>query len=899
MGAMMVKKGKKQDPRKPQNQFAVIDQKNQQVGQQTNVVINPVTHVPLSAEGANFEALRESYLSRVFKQTCDLELSGIDPKAATTEACQKMQLSAVYTGLLTRQPEIDAEKFAGSARPGRAEHSMTLSALALLNREKYLVLLGDPGSGKSTFINFVALCLAGEKMGNLLANIGVMRAPLPFEEDETRGDKRKEKRRQPWDHGPLLPVRIVLRDLAARGLSEPGAAANRDTLWKFIGAELGNNLKEFAPHLKKVLQEEGGLILLDGLDEVPDASNRRIQVKEAVKGFVEDFPKCRVLATSRTYAYQRQEWKLDGFAEALLSPFSPKQISHFVEKWYEHIGHVRNLNNEEAKGRASLLITAIERSERLAELAERPLLLTLMASLHAWRGGSLPEKREQLYADAVELLLDQWESPKVVRDASGQPILQQSSIAEWLRVDKSVVRWELNQLAFEAHRDQPQLVGTADISQERLVADLMRIARNKEVNPLQIEAYIRDRAGLLAARGDGVYTFPHRTFQEYLAACHLTDFGFPDAAADLLRADPQRWREAVLLAGSKAARGTSAAAWFLAEALCFREVAVMKDGGNFDADCWGALLAGQTLLENERERLGQVSERNAPRLKRFRQWLLLIVVEGLLPPVDRALAGECLSVFGDARDLEELVPVPEGKFFMGNDRDKDARPKHEVFLPGFKIGRYPVTNSQYRAFINATGRTWYFSKGLRPEYANCPAESVEWYDARAFCEWLTVEWRKAGRIFGDEIVRLPTEAEWEKAARGTGGRDYPWGDSWEEGRCNTSESKIGGTCAVGMFPGGASPYGCLDMAGNVWEWTSSLWGKNFGKPDFKYPYRPDDGRENLDAGNEILRVLRGGSWNRDQYFARCAGRYWDCPYNWHDYVGFRVVVSPISPPSAL
>jgi predicted NACHT family NTPase len=237
--------------------------------------------------------------------------------------------------------------------------------------------------------------------------------------------------------------------------------------------------------------------LLDGLDEVPDSLNRRLQVKQAVRGFVEDFSKCRVLSTSRTYAYQKQEWKLDGFAEAVLSPFSPRQVSHFIEKWYDHIGVVRNLNSEEARGRAKLLISAIKNSERLAE---RPLLLTLMASLHAWRGGSLPEKREQLYADAVGLLLDQWESPNVVRNAKGDVIVQQTSIAEWLKVDKDVVRSELNRLAFEAHRDQPQLVGTADISQDRLTAGLMRIARNQEVNPIGIEAYLRDRAGLLAAR---------------------------------------------------------------------------------------------------------------------------------------------------------------------------------------------------------------------------------------------------------------------------------------------------------------------------------------------------------------------------------------------------------------
>ena len=619
---------------------------------------------------------------------------------------------------------------------------------------------------------------------------------------------------------------------------------------------------------------------------MPDSQNRRVQVKQAVKGFVDDFPKCRVLATSRTYAYQKQEWKLDGFAEAVLSPFSPKQVSHFVEKWYEHIAVVRNLNSDEAKGRAKLLISAIKSSERLAELAARPLLLTLMASLHAWRGGSLPEKREQLYADAVGLLLDQWESPKVVRDAKGDVIVQQSSIAEWLKVDKDVVRSELNRLAFEAHRDQPQLVGTADISQDRLIAGLMRIARNQEVNPIGIEAYLRDRAGLLAARGEGIYTFPHRTFQEYLAACHLTDFEFPDKAAYLAKNDPQRWREAVLLAGAKASRGTAAAAWYLAEELCYGDPPSNKNERDIDQDCWGALFAAQTLLENERDRLENAAGRNKAKLERIKQWMLFIVSNGLLPPVDRVLAGEALAVLGDDRDFEELVAVPAGPFEMGSNEYEDERPPHKVSLPGFKIGRYPVTNAQYRRFIETTGRGWNSKIGVVVERSNCPAAEITWHDALSFCEWLTEEWRKQGKIAAGEIVRLPTEAEWEKAARGTEGRVYPWGKDWDKDKCNTAESGLGKTSAVGMYPSGVSPYGCLDMAGNVWEWTSSLWGKDSMKPDFKYPYRPDDGRENLEAGDEGRRVLRGGSWVYVLGFARCAFRNWGSPNLRGDSMGF-------------
>ena len=526
----------------------VFDQRGQQVGTQYNVA-GDLFQQAAPPPAADPAVLRRAYLHRLIQQTRRLPLTGVDPKAAATEGSRELSLSAVYTALLTQHIpqfiEDEERKLLARLERGRLRN---LSALELLNYEPRLALLGDPGSGKSTFVNFAGLCLAGETLGDPEANLVTLTAPLPVEEKRQQ-DKKPQP--QPWDHGALLPVRIVLRDLAARGLPEPGQPAGGDTLWAFIVTELGQTLKEYAPHLKKELQEQGGLILLDGLDEVPDAHQRRVQVKQAVQGFAADFPRCRFLVTSRTYAYQRQDWKLEGFTEAVLSPFTPAQIARFVETWYAHIAVARTMDAKDAQGRASLLKTAIERSTRLAELATRPLLLTLMASLHAWHGGSLPEKREELYAAAVDLLLDQWESPKVVRDAAGQPLIRQPSLAEWLKVDRAVVRAELNRLAFEAHRDQPQLVGTADVAQDRLVDALLEVANNPDVKPNRLVEYIRDRAGLLAARGEGVYTFPHRTFQEYLAACHLTDFGFPRYLVELGRADPQRWREATLLAGPK------------------------------------------------------------------------------------------------------------------------------------------------------------------------------------------------------------------------------------------------------------------------------------------------------------------------------------------------------------
>ena len=120
---------------------------------------------------------------------------------------------------------------------------------------------------------------------------------------------------------------------------------------------------------------------------------------------------------------------------------------------------------------------------------------------------------------------------------------------------------------------------------------------------------------------------------------------------------------------------------------------------------------------------------------------------------------------------------------------------------------------------------------------------------------------------------------------------FPWADEWREDCANTSEAGIGDTCAVGIFPNGGSEAGCLDMAGNVWEWTRSLWGKDLLKPDFKYPYNPDDKeREDLRAEDEVWRVVRGGSWDLLRVFARCASRGGNRPVGRDVYVGFRVVL---------
>jgi formylglycine-generating enzyme required for sulfatase activity len=232
----------------------------------------------------------------------------------------------------------------------------------------------------------------------------------------------------------------------------------------------------------------------------------------------------------------------------------------------------------------------------------------------------------------------------------------------------------------------------------------------------------------------------------------------------------------------------------------------------------------------------------------------------------------------------EFVRVPAGEFLMGSDpaRDEDARdneqPQHRVHVSEFYIGKYPVTNAQYAAFVEATKREVpeHWKRGRIPSGKKPhPVVNVSWRDAVAFCGWLGQE---TGQGF-----RLPTEAEWEKAARGTDGRIYPWGDGPPTAELCNFDGNVDDTTPVGRYsPQGDSPCGCADMAGNVWEWTQSLYRG--------YPYDPVDGREDLEA--EGRRVVRGGSFG-SRWRVRCASRLRLVLDSLSRYRGFRPVVVPV------
>lgn len=246
----------------------------------------------------------------------------------------------------------------------------------------------------------------------------------------------------------------------------------------------------------------------------------------------------------------------------------------------------------------------------------------------------------------------------------------------------------------------------------------------------------------------------------------------------------------------------------------------------------------------------------------------------------------------EARDLKEMVYIPAGEFWMGSDdKDENEKPMHKVYVDAYYIDKFPVTNAEFVRFVEATGyvteaeeagKGWIWQSEWREVAGACwrhptgpgsavddkmdnPVVLVSWNDSRAYCRW-------AGK-------RLPTEAEWEKAARGTDARKWPWGNEWDPSRLNSGERGHGTTTPVGSYGVGSSPMGVSDMAGNVWEWVDEWY-----KP---YPGSPC---KDEDFG-EKYRILRGGSWDSFGHNARCANRTRNLARACVNVNGFRCVMS--------
>ena len=779
-------------------------------------------------------------------------------------------------------------------RHGGTDHrSRRIRALEATAANRRLVLVGAPGSGKSTFGRFLTLCLLGESLGRAAANLSTLVG-------DRGGDSEPEVEEKegfvPWPHGALLPFFVSLQKFQTSGHFPPaGEGGKARHLFAFLES-LGEGAFFDRGLAQALRRDDGALVILDGLDETPSAETGRVQLRQVISGFVRAYPGCRVVVTSRPYAYRIDSpWRLDdaGFASVDLAPFDRGQQQAFVTAWYRRLVARKLLDVKEEREEEMVadLLAQIERTSYLEPLARSPLMLTMMADLHASNGGRLPGGgRAALYRESVALLLDRWNETREgtkPTEALGMPLEQ--------------IEEALQKLAFEVHRSRgasdaetPE-IGRAELW-DALVSTRDAHGQGGAVDDREIMAYLHQRSGILLGESETVYRFPHRSYQEYLAAAHLVDNEFPDLLDKVVSEDPALWREVVQLAVGQV---KPFMAWTIIETLV--PTGPPAEGPALDDPRFVcALLAALSIRE---QKLGvKRSGVNEDKCERVRLWLRRAVEQGAMDVQDRAQAGQVLGLLGDDRpgvglvdgspDIE-WVEIPAGTFIMGGEMDDDEKPVHDEQVEGFRISRYPLTHAQYQGFVDDGGygerwrRCWTEAgwewKGERQgpatfgepfELANHPQVGVSWYEAVAYCRWLS---EKTGQEH-----RLPNESEWERAARGVDGREYPWGAKFDASLCNSEAIGLGSTTAVGLFPGGESPAGSdgagiLDASGNVLEWCSTKWRESYEEP-------ADDALE-----GSFVRVLRGGGFAVGSYDARCAYRLRFGPVNFYFFVGFRLV----------
>ena len=815
-----------------------------------------------------------------------LHLRGIVPSSPDDKRTERRpDLAEVYVALDTKSLDEPAEGLGKKRERPEAMERKPLSALAAAIRNRQLVLLGDPGSGKSTFVAHLGLCLAAHA---LFPSDGWLNRLPGWPQAESH----------------LVPLPVVLRDFARspalrQGTEDPSA------LWDFLVEQLKRqNLAFAAKPIAAALERGEALLILDGLDEIAGVEDRG-RVRDAVLAFAERYPRCRLIATCRTLSYQMGPGgvALPGLPAFELAPFDEAQIDRFITAWYAELGRLGAVRSEDVEPETRALQAAVRRPD-IQRLAPNPLLLAVMAAFHAHRG-RLPDQRAQLYEDTINLLLWNWEQARA--SAPGEdPVLRQL-LREAGKTDADLYR-TLARRAFIVHlQGGGEGDGPADIAETDLEKDLANLhpGHSKDWAAKVIEA-IRLRAGLLVERTSGIFAFPHRTFQEYLAGAHLAGLGnFATEALELAKRDLPLCREMLLLAVGKQVHVNKEVErpLYLAGVLCPAEAIE-------DAQAWRfASLAGEILAEIGVD-TARTSAGGEDLCQRVR-WRLVALIEGeKLPARDRAAAGDALAAIGDPRfrgpeewclpadDMLRFVEIPAGPFLMGSDRSRDSQagpdemPQHRVELPAFWMARFLVTVGQFRSFVQATGRKLEDEAGLRAP-ATRPMTTVSLDEALAYCAWLDQVLRSwSGLPAKPKValdrgkVTLPSEAEWEKAARGADGRIYPWVGEWNPERANTYEAGIGSTSAAGCFGSGRSQFGCEDMCGNVWEWTRSRY------QPYPYPAQAKARAKREAPGGSEARVVRGASFFHSQWLARAAYRLNLLPVDRFYFLGFRVVVSP-------
>ncbi len=439
-------------------------------GQQVTIVGNVYTGAPAT----NTEEALAIYREVLARTLGSLSLRGLDVASSdATGDAKRISLESVYVDLDTTIAEsTDDPK--RRREPSQDRESKPLTALHAVAKHNPVVLLGDPGSGKSTFVNYLAFRLAA----------GSANRKTAF-----------DARAWPRELADLVPIVVVLRDFAA-GLDSRDLVGPH-SLHDFIDAQLSVQKLEFAkPVLADALDKGRAIVLLDGLDEIPDA-DARARTRDAVEAFIARYRKSRHIVTCRTLSYQDRRVQLAGATSFQIAPFDREKIHRFIRAWYAELERIGTLNRIDAENLGTRLRTSVERVD-LRRLAPNPLLLTVMAVVNTHKG-RLPDARALVYRDVIDLLLWRWDEIKATR--GNEPMLRKL-IRDAGLAETDILRI-LSQLAFEAqgNRQAGDADAVVDIPEATLVTRLAERHPKQSLDwAVEVVGAMKLRAGLLIAR---------------------------------------------------------------------------------------------------------------------------------------------------------------------------------------------------------------------------------------------------------------------------------------------------------------------------------------------------------------------------------------------------------------
>jgi formylglycine-generating enzyme required for sulfatase activity/calcineurin-like phosphoesterase family protein len=749
-----------------------------------------------------------------------------------------LSLPAVYISLETTNPfykekdemQLQREKkslLAISIKDSEkvmSEGSPTIDIEKLLGRVNCLLVRGNAGMGKTTLIKHLAYSLTHGTGSEAL-----------------RG---------------YLPVLVFLKDFWPVYQEQlPKKTQVNITFELLLEIYLEKSRCPLTMEIvKRYLSQNRALILLDGLDEVPESI--RGDLVELVHRFQFEHSGNHCLLTSRPHGIEGSGLQCFGKYLRDIEPLDEKKSSDFIYKWFHAV-------SGQAEGFAGVnaadFISDIRMHEHAKVFTQNPLLLTALCIFYLVGGKRIPDQRADLYDRITSNLLHR----RFHHPAEPEKVNQ--------------VREYLMHLAFTM---QTRHIKSID------AFDSKELLKNKYPQKDDESAHdykksidrmfdgIEPVCGLLNRLSSGEIEFNHLSFQEFLAAKHILDMDI-----DYRKYLEDSWWEETLL-------------------LLFGIMNLDMRKRSNETACEILTMHSQLrlqLLACKALRDFQPSKREDAAVNLAREKLCSIIHSGASLQ-ERFEAGDILGSLGDTRiKPSPMVKVEAGEFTRGTNKYDWEKPIRQIYLDEFMMGKYPVTNEEFKEFVDEGGygnkdywtiegwkwkeeekisvpRFWHDGKWKRP---NFPVVGISWYEATAYAKWLS---QKTGENYG-----LPTEAQWEKAARGTNGMEYPWGNEFDKNLCNSDECGLNRTNSVGIFPAGTSPYGCYDMAGNVWEWCCDWYEENYYKKSpVKNPTGPSTGSH---------RVIKGGSWLFNAWYSRAACRNYVYPVFRDIHLGFRLVRS--------